>query len=302
MDRTTEFFATVDAIRVRGGVAASARNGSHQRLPGGSKSQFAAAAGQIGKEIVETSAKLERLTKLAKKKSLFDDPAIEIQELTAIVNADIKQLNRQLAVLSDLKRTGQPRRNRHTDSHSDSVLDSLKHKLQGTTKDFSEVLELRTENLKAQQKEREVFTGAAQFGRRAAESPLYKQPGSPSVAHHGSEASDEVAIAMPGGAQQQQLTVMHGDRYLQTRAEAVTSIERTISELQGIFGQLAALVQEQGDAIERIDHNVDQTIDHVDSAQTALLKYLQTVSSNRWLMLKVAAILLVFFIIWIVVL
>lgn len=40
-------------------------------------------------------------------------------------------------------------------------------------------------------------------------------------------------------------------RYILSRAEAVASIEKTMSELQTIFQQLANIVQEQGELIER---------------------------------------------------
>lgn len=47
-----------------------------------------------------------------------------------------------------------------------------------------------------------------------------------------------------------QQTLLH-DRHIQSRADAVLSIERTIVELQGIFQQLAHLVAEQGEIIQR---------------------------------------------------
>ena len=44
---------------------------------------------------------------------------------------------------------------------------------------------------------------------------------------------------------------MTSERYVSSRGEAVQNIERTITELQGIFSQLANLVAEQGELIER---------------------------------------------------
>jgi syntaxin 5 len=79
---------------------------------------------------------------VAKRKSLFDDPTIEIQELTSIINQDIKNLNNQISVL---QQRGSERQNKQIQQHSDTVLDSLKSKLRDATKDFTEVLELRTE-------------------------------------------------------------------------------------------------------------------------------------------------------------
>lgn len=58
-------------------------------------------------------------------------------------------------------------------------------------------------------------------------------------------------------------------------------------------------VQEQGEMAVRIDENIDDTLSNVDSAQTQLLKYLDTISSNRWLVMKIFAVLMVFMVIFI---
>ena len=79
------------------------------------------------------------------------------------------------------------------------------------------------------------------------------------------------------------------DSYLASRAEALQQVERTISELGGIFQQLATMVAEQGEMAIRIDENLEETSANVESAQAHLMKYLATVSSNRWLILKGAA-------------
>jgi len=55
------------------------------------------------------------------------------------------------------------------------------------------------------------------------------------------------------------------------------------------------MVSEQGELAIRIDENVDDTLANVDNAQTQLLKYLNSVSSNRWLILKIFAVLISFF-------
>ena len=46
--------------------------------------------------------------------------------------------------------------------------------------------------------------------------------------------------------------------------------------------------------VVRIDENVDDTLANVDSAQAQLLKYLNSISSNRWLVMKVFFVLMVF--------
>ncbi len=50
----------------------------------------------------------------------------------------------------------------------------------------------------------------------------------------------------------------------------------------------------------RIDENVDDALANVDSAQTQLLKYLNSISSNRWLIMKIFFVLMIFLVIFVV--
>ena len=59
-------------------------------------------------------------------------------------------------------------------------------------------------------------------------------------------------------------------------------------------------VQEQGELAIRIDENIDDSLQNVDSAQAQLLKYLNSISSNRWLIMKVFAVLVLFLVIFVV--
>lgn len=83
--------------------------------------------------------------------------------------------------------------------------------------------------------------------------------------------------------------------YIQQRGEAIEAIERTINELGGIFGQLASMVSEQSEMIQRIDANTEDVVDNVQGAQRELLKYWSRVSGNRWLVAKMFGVLMIFF-------
>ena len=59
--------------------------------------EFMTIARSIGKDIANTYTKLEKLTLLAKRKTIaFDDRPAEIQNLTFIIKEDMNQLNRQI--------------------------------------------------------------------------------------------------------------------------------------------------------------------------------------------------------------
>jgi len=61
---------------------------------------------------------------------------------------------------------------------------------------------------------------------------------------------EESAIGMPSQFQQQQL-VERQDQYLSQRGQAIESIESTIHELGSIFQQLAQMVSEQAETVQR---------------------------------------------------
>jgi syntaxin 5 len=88
---------------------------------------------------------------------------------------------------------------------------------------------------------------------------------------------------------------------IESRATAIESIESTIAELGNIFQQLATMVAEQRETVQRIDANTDDIHTHVEGAQKELLKYYASISSNRWLMVKIFAVIIFFFLVFILV-
>uniref|UniRef100_A0A8C6LAS4 Syntaxin-5 n=1 Tax=Nothobranchius furzeri TaxID=105023 RepID=A0A8C6LAS4_NOTFU len=252
---------------------------------------------RIGKDLSNTFAKLEKLTILAKKKSLFDDKAVEIEELTYIIKQDINSLNKQIAQLQDLIRSRSAPGGRHIQTHSNTIVVSLQSKLASMSNDFKSVLEIRTENLKQQRSRREQFSQPP-----VSSSPMMANNFKSSVLMQDeSRSMGDVAINMDSQSNPLQLQLIdEQDSYIQSRADTMQNIESTIVELGSIFQQLAHMVKEQEETIQRIDANVDDAQMNVESAHTEILKYFQSVSSNRWLMIKIFLVLAVFFIIFVV--
>ncbi|KAI0219604.1 Syntaxin-5 [Lamellibrachia satsuma] len=302
-DRTNEFMSAVKSIQTRQGNGLVQNrhktNALHQQ------SQFMLVARKIGKDLANTFAKLEKLTILAKRKSLFDDRPQEIQQLIFIVKQDISLLNKQIAQLQELMKSQRYQNGPLKQSHSNTVVVTLQSKLASMSTAFKSVLEVRTENLKQQKTRREHFS----------ESPVSaSMPPSALAGHHqgsvllqdesSSVRNREHAINMDVGDQeryQQQLQLIdEQDSYIANRADTMQNIEQTIVELGGIFQQLAHMVKEQEEVVQRIDSNVEDTFMNVEAAHSEILKYFQSVTSNRWLMIKIFGVLIVFFIIFVV--
>lgn len=305
-DRTAEFKSA--AKLMQGTMALQQRR---MRGPGERGAQelgrFMHVARQIGKDITSTFAKLEKLTLLARRKTIFDDRPEEIQELTYIIKQDIGSLNKAIAQLQEVARSRNQLGGKHMQSHSNSVVVSLQSKLAAMSNDFKSILEVRTENLKHQKSRREQF---GTHGVNAALPPSAMGGGSVLLAdEYASQqgaSGDFLAINMDEGPrhrqlqQQQQLLLDEQDAYIQSRADTMASIESTIVELGSIFQQLAVMVKEQEEMVQRIDANVEDTSLNVEAAHSEILRYFQSVTSNRWLMVKVFAVLIVFFIIFVV--
>ena len=78
------------------------------------------------------------------------------------------------------------------------------------------------------------------------------------------------------------------------RMHGMAQVEKQIAEMGSMFSKMATLVAEQGETVERIDDNMDESLTNVQSGQNELLKYLNSISGNRWLIGKIFVVLLVF--------
>ncbi|SPO20280.1 probable syntaxin, vesicular transport protein [Ustilago trichophora] len=364
-DRTSEFQGLVESIASRS-VQPAKQKLINNTAPGSSpKGEFARRAQAISKDIASTTAKLQRLAQLARRKTLFDDRPVEISELTYIIKHDIAAINKQLADLQAFNKANKSgKATDRAEEHRGNVVTLLQSKLAGATTSFQDILEVRTQNMKASKDRSEQFMfsnsapgmapgensvlrsrakplngandgtdsplynptrTASAMAHRAAPSPL--NPNAAALQHSASSDgydpkgkksattdSDFLALDMgssasnPSGAAgsgdqylQMQLMDNQQNNYMQQRSTAIESIESTISELGQIFSQLAHMVAEQRETVQRIDDNVMEVVDNVGGAQRELLKYYASVSSNRWLMLKIFGVLIVFFLLFILV-
>jgi syntaxin 5 len=234
---------------------------------------------------------------VAKRRTLFDDRPVEINELTFVIKQDLSSLNQQIGALSTLSKQQHPKADQEGE-HNKNVVYLLQGKLTDVSVNFKDVLEARTKNIQASRSRTENFVSSVSQNTAPAmkqsASPLY---GTPNRASPAPGAGDTLSLNPPTG--DQQLLMMEEaqpqNTYIQQRGEAIEAIEKTISELGGIFSQLATMVSEQSEMIQRIDANTEDVVDNVDGAQRELMKYWSRVSGNRWLIAQMFGVLMIFF-------
>ncbi|TKR88751.1 hypothetical protein L596_012949 [Steinernema carpocapsae] len=283
-DRTNEFRNNANSVKIKTKMADGHLSKNDRTRMVQESVQFNQLARRIGKDLSQTCAKMEKLAELAKKKSLFEERAGEIEELSNIIRLDITGLNKQISTLQEYKNNrfgvASASRKDQGEGHSKLVVVGLQTKLASVSKIFQNVLELRTENMKRQKNRRDMFQRSQIFA---------------------SPPPSSTVLDMDTIQQQQQVQIANEQNaYVQSRTNAMEHIEAHISELGSIFTQLASLISEQGEMITRIDAKVEETSMNVDAAHVELLRYFNAISKNRWLILKIFGVLTIFFVVFVV--
>ncbi|KAJ2398469.1 Integral membrane protein SED5 [Coemansia sp. RSA 2603] len=169
-DRTNEFRSLTNALRKRqqGATSTSTSDTAKSRpLTNGAYSEFSQHASAIGKDIQDTTLLLERLATLARGKTIFDDRSGEINALTNQVKQRIATLNGKIMSLQALQRKQQQQQGgtsaggKQANEHHSNIVVSLQSQLASTSTVFKDVLELRSESLKASGNRKEQFIGNA---------------------------------------------------------------------------------------------------------------------------------------------
>uniref|UniRef100_UPI00358EAE6B syntaxin-5-like n=1 Tax=Myxine glutinosa TaxID=7769 RepID=UPI00358EAE6B len=286
-DRTQEFLAVCKSFDRQQNGLQEIRS---PRLSSQKESPFSSLAKRIGRDLCKTSSKLEKLELLAQDASFVEEKALEIDQLTSIIKQDISSLNKQIVGLQDSMKLKNTRMGRHAWSHRNAVVVILQSKLASMSSKCKSLLETRTENLKQEQHRKEQFFNHSSLA--ASPAADYRRDWN---------AVGQVNIDMDSGAARQ----MQGQITQVADRESVGSMktmESTIVELGSIFNQLAYMVKEQEELIQRIDAGVEDSHLNVDAAHTEIVKYLQFVTANRRFMLKVFLVLIVIFVAFAIVL
>lgn len=164
---------------------------------------FNEAASDIAKGIHKTSGLLTKLTNLVKRQGLFDDPTEEINSLIHRIKQDLDEMNNkcdtaQQFIESKKSLFGIGTKNQSSE-HNSKVVGHLKSDLLNTTKDFKNILELRSSKMKDQQVRKVELIGKGTFLSPLKSLPSTTQsrgPGSSTLKETGKvESSSEASTA-----------------------------------------------------------------------------------------------------------
>lgn len=297
-------------------------------------SEFSKGASDVSYRVQRTAAKLEELTRMVKSSDMFGDETVKINRLSLSIKQEMTDLKGDLDKLAETvgmqRRNCNDSSLDATSSvvHSERLVESLKMQLGETTKDFKNALQIRAEKLREEQDRRH------RMGFTDTSSSIIQRPltfGAPSGGMGGGMGGGLQPLNRPniggmsgvnGGGMNggmmggmNTMNSMNGnvsvtssplqlsesqlvDRnldYLESRADAVQTINQTMGELNSVFSNLLELIDIQGQNVERIDDNVTVMADNLEAGIQQLEQTVRSTSNLR-LYAKMFGILMVFLI------
>ena len=189
-------------------------------------SEFSTRAAEFARRVHDTTGKLNHLTRLVRNGSMFDDKTTEINRLSFSIKNDVTGLKTSI---DELAASMGKSKSKQDGAHAQRVVKSLELQLGKTTKNFQGILQDRARNLRDQQEQRAKLG----YGHGGGASAL----GKPIVFGQAAQAQadtptriNSASVSSPLRLQQNQL-MNRNTAYLESRADAVQTINQTMGEL-----------------------------------------------------------------------
>jgi len=295
-DRTTEFFSTVSSIQ-----KAQQQPFESNTLPLLKKTRFSQEAARTGGGLSAVTQKLEKLATLARRSTLFDDRGEEINELIYTIKTDLSNIKTEIDDLERLA-VAQVQGNKEAQASSGVVVQRFKVDLATTMKEFGDILNTRTQNLKAQNSRRKEFESTSR--KKIRRNGLNFKDMETTVCAESSENESESSNLLTRSQQMQTQTlaeqVQERDEYLLSRQNAMEEIQKTIVELGQMYQRFSTLLELQNEVVLQIDEHMDTTLDNVDKGHKELITLFNYKNNSTWLIIKIFAIVILFVIFFLV--
>ncbi len=240
---------------------------------------------------------------MVRKRTPFDDHSQVIQTLTMSIKEELAQHKEQIKLLGQqFQMETKSSKNDQLQQFANNIITSLNSKLMYSTEMFTNILKSRTKQIKEKQERSQVFSfDSGKQNQLFSSKNLYKPAsGSSSSLLPLTASPTQQAPPSPMAASQQQEQVQlsqdvdMNEQYLKNRTDELLAIQKDMSSLNQMFLDLTQMVRQQGELTATIESNVEQSVVHIEQGQNELLKYLNTISSNRGLIIKIFFVLVVF--------
>ncbi|EAN32607.1 SNARE domain protein [Theileria parva strain Muguga] len=236
--------------------------------------EFNTDADSIYKEIEKARAKLNELSQLAKKRSLYLDNTSSIERLTSEIKSILTYTTSSIDLFEN-RINSFKFRNEASKKHYTSIIFQLRNDIFNVTNTFKETLHQRAQIMQEQENRRKLYAindmdaQTSGIGRKRF---MLQQ-----------DLEAEQQLDLESGITAAPSTSVISN----AREEAIANVQRAIGDLSQIFQKVTAYVTQQDEMINRIDFDTEVSLSNVRSAKNELLKYYRRISSNRGLIIKI---------------
>jgi hypothetical protein len=235
--------------------------------PAPAAAQFAELADDARDRIASSRALLAQLRENVAASASFGREEWAINALIQELQGELSAVDQRIRDLDQSLRCGLP-----APRNAPLVLQALREALSAVGAEFRAAVQGRAATLEEYRRRRR---------------PICAPPGAPpppAVFHEDAGAAREAQAALAVG---------------RDRLDAVRSVEGSVARVAQMFAQLSELIEAQHYDVVRIDEDADAALSHMESAQRQLAKYADRL--RKCFGLKVAAVLLVFVLLFLIV-
>ncbi|OHT01933.1 Integral membrane protein sed5 [Tritrichomonas foetus] len=232
------------------------------------KSQFSEVTNEIRQRLSHSRDSVRELHIRLRKGTIFGEDEQRINEIIISLNRDLAQIEAKISGLSSIKTKPQNYKN---------AIQTLQQSLSGITKDFQVLIQRRSQIMQKVAERRQLITAPTRGSNFF--DTMY---------------TDEVEYPINNLSNQQ--LEEHRERY-----DMVRNVEQSISEIVTMYQKLSEVVASQEFDIQRIDQNANETLDGLLKGTKQLEKFYEKTKHNRWLIMKIAAVLVFFALVFIII-
>lgn len=225
-----------------------------------------------------------KLSDLCENKNFFDNYLTDISITNNIIKQKIQKITFSLERIWEFAQTGNTKLlniyseikrkevwNKTTQEHIKIVINTMQKRVRNLSENCKKVLESRTENIEKHRKKTEMLLN-------------YSEPFSQQSFYSTKE-------------QRQEYLTKEKTKNINKKNVSFQNVEESLSEMGTVFQHMAILVKQQGEVVQRLDRNVEETVDNVSYGKEQISMYLTRISSQRRFIIKIFLFLLFFILI-----
>jgi len=262
-------------------------------------------ANDITLQMNESKIKIKQLLQLSRTTSNFRDNRAKIHELMADLKGEIQtSIKNQIHALEIETQNLFKHKKDNCSEHHMTLIDVIKLRHTNLVKSLINAMQITTQCLSKQKRERDQLGSIRAKPRRARNryGGIVKGRQHPSLQRMRNRrrkqqnSDEEMHLLNDDGNFNSNNAMYAQDTQMQQidRAEDALKIEQELREIGSMLSQLGELVAEQEHTILNINTNIEDANDQMEDGIAQLQKYLARLSGNRWLMIKIFAILIFF--------